>query len=324
MALFGGGGGDVTSKMTRPGYLQDWINQLYGQIGDTNSGNYVDRGYVGLNQNQQDALNSLSNSGALNNLINQYMGAAGQGVDMMNNAYGSLGNLMNQGNITGEQISNLANQLYDEGSVNDAIKAVNSQTQEGLARNTLPALAEQYSGQAGFGSGGKAAKSFAQQGALQQMQGNAQNITDQAYNSALGQAQGILSGNRQNQAAALGGLSQIGSQLVGLGGQAGQLSQQQMNNMWNAGLRQQMNEQGRLDNDYMNALNGQNWGYQDINNILGAAGILNGALGQTSRTKTSGGGGGFLGGAAAGAGMGSMFGPWGALAGGVIGGLGGM
>lgn len=319
MALLGGGGGSTTSQMTRPEYIQQYINQLLGQMKNTSSGDYVNKEYIGLNQNQQDALDQLASSGALGALSSQYLNAAQGGLGYMDQAQQGWQNLMNGGGITADQIGVLAEQLYNDEEVQNAITANNEQVQQSLARGALPSIAQQYAGQSGSGS--RMAKTFAQSDALNQMQNNATNITNSAYDSALAQAQNILSGNRNSQASALSGLSNIGGQLAGLGEQAGQLSQQQMMNQWNAGLQQQQDQQGMLNNAYQNAQNAANWGWQDINNQLGAAGILNGALGQTTTTKQSGGGGGFLGGAMSGAAAGSAFGPWGALAGGVIGGL---
>lgn len=319
MALFGGGGGSSTSQMSRPEYLQRYIDQLVSQMNNTSSGEYVNKDYIGLNQNQNQALEGLASSGALGALSSQYLDAAQSGLGYMDQAQQGWQNLMNQGGITAEQIGALAEQLYNDEEVQNAITANNEQVQQSLARNSLPSIAQQFAGQSG--SGARMAKSFAQGDALNQMQNNATNITNSAYDSALSQAQNILSGNRTNQASALSGLSSIGTGLAGLGEQAGQLSQQQMMNQWNAGLQQQQNEQGMLNNAYQNAQNAANWGWQDINNQLGAAGVLNGALGQKTTTTQSGGGGGFLGGAMSGAAAGSAFGPWGALAGGVIGGL---
>ncbi|MCS5737295.1 hypothetical protein [Herbiconiux daphne] len=61
-------------------------------------------------------------------------------------------------------------------------------------------------------------------------------------------------------------------------------------------------------------------GNQDIQNRINAASVMNGVLGQTTKVQQSGGGSGILGGAMSGAAAGSAFGPWGALAGAVIGG----
>lgn len=322
MGLFGGGSKTQTSSMSRPGYLTDYINQLTNMIGQTSSGDYVNKDYVGLNATQQAALEQLANSGALRDLSSQYLNAGQQGLNDLDYTQNALNDLYNQGPITGDQIGNLANQLYNQEDVQAAIDAQNQSVQEQLARSTLPSVAEQYMGQAGQGSGARMAKDFAQGDALQQMQANAANTTDAAYNSALGQAQNILSGNRQNQAAALSGLAQNASNMSNIGIQAGNLAQQAIQNQWQAGAQQQQDIQNRYNNQYQNDINNQNWGWNDIQNQINAASVLNGALGQTTTQKVSGGGSGFLGGAMSGAAAGSAFGPWGALAGGVIGGLG--
>lgn len=310
-----------TSRMTRPDYINSYINQLANQVGNTSSGDYVNLEYAGMNAAQKQALEQLAQSQGLGALSSQYLNAGQQGIQNMASAYDQFGNMYNQGPISADQVSSLANQLYDDSAVQAAIDATNQQTQEQLARHTQPQIAQQYGGQAGFGSGGKMVKDFAQQGALNQMQSNASDITNQAYNTAINQAQSILSGNRQNQAAALSGLAQTGGTLANYGTMAGDISQQAIMNKWNAGYQQQMNQQNIMDNNYQNAINNQNWGYQDIQNQLGAAGVLNSALGQQTTTKTSGGGSGIFGGMMSGAAAGSAFGPWGALAGAAIGGV---
>ena len=319
MSLFGGGSKKSTSQMIRPEYIQQYIDQLNAQMGNTSSGDYVNRENVGFNQNQQQALDKLGQSNALGALSSQYMDAAQSGLGYLDTANQGYSNMFNQGGITADQIGALAGQLYNDEEVQNAITANNEVIQQNLARQALPSISQQYAGQSG--SGARMAKSFAQGDALNAMQGQATDITNSAYDAAVGQAQNILSGNRQNQAAALSGLSNIGGNMAGLGTQAGQLSQQQMMNQWGAGLQQQQQDQAALNNDYQNSMNSANWGWQDINNQLGAANIFNAALGQKTTTKQSGGGGGFLGGAMSGAAAGSSFGPWGALSGGMIGGL---
>ena len=56
MALFGGGNSKTTSQMIRPEYIQQYIDQLNKQIGNTSSGDYVYRDNVGFNNNQKISL----------------------------------------------------------------------------------------------------------------------------------------------------------------------------------------------------------------------------------------------------------------------------
>lgn len=92
-----------------------------------------------------------------------------------------------------------------------------------------------------------------------------------------------------------------------------------------AGGVQQEQQQAELNTQYQNLFNQAEFPYQQLSylaNIIAAAG---GGAG-TSTASTSGGGNmltGAIGGGLTGAGIGSMFGPWGALIGGGIGALGG-
>jgi hypothetical protein len=321
MSLFGGGSKTSTSKVTRPGYVTSMVNDLSNQINSAATPEWINQNYAGLTSDQQSALNQLLNNSQLTNYANQLMGAGQSGLSQLTDVQNQLANLYGKGQISAADINNLAGQLYNSEDVENAIKASNAQTEQQLATATNPAVAQQTMQQAGFGSSQRLAKDQAARAALSEEQGNANSITNQAYNSALEQAQGILSGNRQNQLNALSGLGQIGSQQAGLLNTAANAYQQNYLNQLNAANQQWQNEQGALDTKYNNAIGAQNMGWQDINNRLNAAGVLNGALGQTQKTTVSGGGGGLLGGLASGAAAGSAFGPWGALAGAALGGV---
>lgn len=317
----------ATSKIERPEYINSFIQSLNSQINNADMGQYIDQQYTGLSQNQLDALNQLAASPELRDLAQQYTNAGKQGLGYLDSAYNQLQSLYNDGGYTAAQQGALADQLYDEQGVNSAIDAQNAVTKEQLARSTIPQIVQQYNSQGGFGSGAKMAKGMAQQGALNQMQSDAANISNQAYQSAMDKASSILSGNQQNRGAALSGLVSGGAQMSGLGQQAGDLNQQVLNNQLNAGNIQQNDQQTAFNNAYQNAINQQNYGYQQINNLTNAASVLNGAQGQTSTTTVSGGSNGFGGaltGAVTGAVQGFMMGgPYGALAGAAVGGASG-
>lgn len=321
MALFGGGGGGATTvKISRPQYIQDMINRLNGQIQNTSSGEYINKQFAGTNADQQAAYEQLMASPELNQLAQQYMRSGQEGLSDFDSAYSQLQDLYNQ-QITPEQIDQLAGSLYSQSDVQAAIDAQNDQTKEQLARQALPQVAEQYGGQQGFGSGQRVATDMVKTGALNQMQDTANSISDQAYQSALNQANSILSGNRQSQGAALSALGSNAGYMAGLGTRSGDLEQQAIENAWNAGQQQQQQQQSQMNNDYTNAINKQNYGWQQVNNLEGAASVLNGALGQKSTSTTTGGGGGIFGGMVSGAITGFMTGgPYGALAGAAVGG----
>lgn len=319
MGLFGGGSSTTTSKMTRPDYIQNMINSLTNQVNNTTNGSYVNQQYAGLNQTQQDALNQLINSDQLNSLSGQLISGGQSGLDTLNSAYSQLQNLASNGAITSDQINNLAGQLYDKNSVQAAIDATNYGTKQNLAENTLTNIAQQTMQGGAGGSAARLAKDNAKTAALSQMQNDSSNITNQAYNNAVSQANSILSGNRQNQYSALGALAQNGSSMAGLANTGAQMANQANNNALAAGNIMQQNTQNSLNNNYNNAINNQNYDWSQIQNLINASSVLNGAQGMTTKTTTSGGGSGMLGGAMSGAAAGSAFGPWGALAGGVIG-----
>lgn len=318
MGLFGGGSKTTTSQMTRPDYIQNMINSLTNQVNNTSNGSYVNQQYAGLNQTQQDALNALINSDQLNQLSSQLISGGAGGLDTLNSAYSQIQNLANDG-INADKINNLAGQLYDGNSVQAAIDATNYGTKQNLAKNQLTNIAQQTMQDGAGGSAARMAKDNARTAALSQMQNDASNLTNEAYNNAVNQANGILSGNRQNQYNALGALAQNGAQQAGLAGVGANMANQANLNALGAGNVMQQNTQNSLNNDYQNSMYKQNYDWGQIQNMLNAASVLNGAQGMTTTSKTSGGGSGMLGGAMSGAAAGSAFGPWGALAGGVIG-----
>lgn len=320
MGLFGGGSSTTTSTMTRPDYIQSMIDSLTNQVNNTSNGSYINQQYAGLNQTQQDALNQLINSDQLNSLSGQLISGGQTGIDTLNSAYSQLQNLANNGGITSDQINNLAGQLYDNDSVQAAIDATNYGTKQNLAENTLTNIAQQTMQDGAGGSAARMAKDNAKTAALSQMQNDASNLTNQAYNNAVSQANSILSGNRQNQYSALGSLAQNGSTMANMASTGAQYANQANNNALAAGNAMQQDSQANLDNTYNNSINNQNYDWSQIQNMINAASVLNGAQGMTTKTTTSGGGG-LLGGIASGAAAGSAFGPWGALAGGALGAL---
>lgn len=321
MGLFGGGSKTTTSSMTRPDYIQNMIDSLTNQVNNTNNGSYVNQQYAGLNQTQQDALNQLINSDQLNSLSGQLIQGGQAGLDTLNNAYSQLQGLANNGGITSDQISGLAGLLYDKDAVQGAIDATNYGTKQNLAKNQLTNIAQQTMQGGGGGSASRMAKDNARTAALSQMQNDASSITDQAYNNAVSQANSILSGNRQSQFSALGALAQNGANTAGLANTGAQFANQANQNALNAGNMMQQNDQAYLNNNYNNAINNQNYDWSQIQNMINATSVLNGAQGMTTKSTTSGGGSGLLGGVMSGAAAGSAFGPWGALAGGALGGL---
>lgn len=321
MGLFGGGSSAQKSKTTRPDYIQSMIDSLMNQTNNTTNGSYVNQQFAGLNQTQQDALNQLINSDQLNSLSSQLISGGQTGLSTLDSAYSQLQNLAGNGGITSDQINDLAGQLYDNDSVQAAIDATNYGTKQNLAENQLTNIAQQTMQNGAGGSASRMAKDNAKTAALSQMQNDASNLTNSAYQNAVGQANSILSGNRQQQYNALGALAQNGSNMAGLANTGAQFANSANQNALAAGNQMQANTQNQNNMNYNNAINNQNYDWTQIQNMLNAASVLNGAQGMTTTTTSSGGGTGMLGGAMSGAAAGSAFGPYGAMAGGVIGAL---
>lgn len=321
MALFGGGGGGSTTKTTRPDYINNFIKTLNNQVNSTNVGDYTALQQAGLTDDQIKAYQDLMNSDYLNNAASQLYSSGQEGINTLNTAYQNWADLYNQPDTTNVDIENLANQLYSQSDVQDLINAQNQQIESDLGTSTLPQIAEQ-SNQAGFGSSGALLRSRAKQSAAQQEQNAAAQASQNAYDNALQQAQSIVSGNQSNRRAALTGLTGNAMTQSGMLQQGSLYSQQALNNGVYAAQQQQAQNQSALDTNYKNQMAKQNWGYQQINNQLGAANVLNAAQGQQTKTTTSGGGSGILGGAMSGMAAGAMTGnPYIALAGAAVGAL---
>lgn len=307
----------TTSSISRPAYFNDYLNTLSGQVQNMPDLQYVNQDYTGLNNYQNQALQQLIESNDLNKYAGLYADSGNQGLNNIDSAYNQLQNT--QAYTTGD-VDNLANQFYNAEDVQAAIDASNEGILSNLAINTLPGVSEQYGNQAGIGSGGRIAKSMAKADATSNAINSANSITNSAYNNAVQQADNLLSNNQAEKMNALSGLYGIGNlQSQGLYNSAMYSNQANQNALY-AGNFLQQDQQNALDNDYNNQLLNQNIGWQDIQNRINAASVLNGGYGQTTTTtqKT---GGGLLGGMMSGAAAGSAFGPWGAVAGAALGGI---
>lgn len=307
----------TTSKVSRPGYYTDMLNGLSDDINNMGNLEYINQNYSGLNNYQNDALQQLIQSNALN----QYGGLYNQqGMNGLTNVDSAYNQLMNTQGYTTQDIENLAKQFYSDADVQAAINASNENILSNMATGTLPSISEQYGNQAGMGSGQRMAKSLAKADATSQAMSNSNQITDSAYNNAIQQANALLDNNQSEKMNALNGLYNVGNaQTQGLYNGANAYNQANLNALYAGNIMQQDN-QNRLDNDYNNQLMNQNIGWQDIQNRINAASVLNGGYGQTTTQYTKSGGG-MLGGIMSGAAAGSAFGPYGMLAGAALGGI---
>ncbi|HEG2205559.1 TPA: hypothetical protein SCS57_002044 [Enterobacter cloacae] len=319
MGLFGSSGGSTTSKTTRPDYIMNMVNGLSEQINNASVGSYNNLDYSGFNANQKAAYDEFMNNKDNQAWANDLIKSGQAGLDTLDNAYNQYAGLGDA--YSTDALTNLTSQLYNRGDVENAINASNQASERQFSTETAPNVAQQANLSGGFGSAQRLGQARAQEALINEEQANAENISNNAYNQALTSAQSILASNDSNRRSALGSLTSNAINQAGNINTGAALQQNAYEQGLAATQANQQDRQNAMNNAYMNQQNANNWQYQDINNRLGAASVMNGVLGQTSKTTTSGGGAGFLGGAMSGAAAGSAFGPWGALAGAVIGGV---
>lgn len=326
MALFGGGGKSQTSSTTRPSYITNMIKGLSNDINNAKLGDYENLQYEGLNANQKAALSSMVNNHEYQNYAQQLMSYGNEGLNQLNNVYNQITNAYNDSNITPEKLNALASNLYSENDVNAAIQAANSAAERSYSLEVAPNLAQQTMQQSGFGSGSALAQRRAQESLQQQELTNANQLSDEAYNNAMQQAQNILASNQSTQRAALGQLSTNYLNQANAYGQGALMANTLNEQAYNAALQNQANLQQQYNVNYNNATNKQYWNQQATNNLISGAQVLNNALGQRVQSKTTGGGGlgGILSGAMSGAmSMAATGNPWAMAGGALVGGISG-
>ncbi|HCB9835985.1 TPA: hypothetical protein M2Q89_000693 [Escherichia coli] len=318
MGLFGGSGGSQTSKTTRPDYIMNMVNGLGDQIKNASVGTYNNLDYSGFNENQKAGYDAFMNNPEMQSYADQLIANGQSGIDTLDSAfnqYAGLGDAYSTSALT-----NLTSQLYNGQDVENAINASNQASERQYSTRTAPNSAMQANLSGGFGSAQRLSRSMDEEALVNEEQANAENISNNAYNQALTSAQSIISSNDTNKRAALGSLTTNAINQANQANTGANLQQNLYDQSLAATQAYQQDRQNAANNAYTNQQNANNWNQQDIQNRIGAASVMNGALGMTSKTTTSGGGSGFLGGAMSGAAAGSAFGPWGALAGAVIGG----
>lgn len=310
----------TTTKTTRPDYITNLVNSLSNDIRSTNIGDYTNLQYSGMDDNSYKALQSMLNNPEYRNYAEQLMNAGTEGLDTLNSTFDQVSEAYNNGEITADQLDTLASRLYNRGDVENQITQLNRQAERQYSTDVAPNAAQQVNVNAGFGSMNRLASRRGEEALTQQMQANSENTSNQAYQTALDQAQNILTSNQATRRAALGTLSQNAATQAGYMSKGAQMNDYLNQQGFNAVQQMQDDRQNQLNNEYQNSINRQQWQKQQTNNLINSAAVLNGALGMTTTQSTSGGSG-FLSGAIAGAGTGAAFGPYGALAGGILGGI---
>lgn len=314
--------------------LKDILNEAQKQYEETGGldGNWIDKQFPDLSDDMKSSLQNMAESGNLQNVtnnINNITAGAQGNVDSSADALKGL----SQGGITGQQVNDLAGQLYDSDTVKSQTEQLGkdvNQAYEGQVQSLnqqAGASGNMGSSRAGVAQGvisGKANDALAK--------GTA-DIQNSARTNAYNQALGTLQQNQNTNLNAAGQLGQLGMNQGQLQAGNSSIYQQMLNNQVNSSAVGQDWLSQNAANNWFNQTGNSNAGWDNLSKYLqmvGSVGGMGGTSNSTSKTSGGGGGGGglsgALGGAMAGAGTGAQVSggnPWAAGAGGVLGGIGG-
>lgn len=244
------------------GWYDSAKNEGYiSQTGDLNSiyGNY-------LNQLQQMQQGSAETGQGLMN----------QGLEGLKGTQSFYDKLMNGGSdITSADITNMAGDFINNDLLQGQIDAANRDTARNLMENTLPGIdrAAVDGGNMGSSRAGVAA-AVAERGANEKMADTSAAMRGQAYNSALNQAQSVLTGNIQNQINGANNSYLGANNMIGQGSSWGQNMTNTMSQSLTSAQLQAMlqgaNQTDKIGNrDYLANLLGQ---YSNIASGIGGMG----------------------------------------------------
>lgn len=290
MGLLGGSSGDVTSSsssyMTRPQYVEDFINEVTQYANELNPVDWINKEYAGLNQWEQDALNKMTNSNMIDNLTQGLERMGQSGSDMLSQALTGMQSLWQQGPITAQDITNEANQLYDEQAVQGAQTAANNQiySQTGA---TMAQHAQSNLNQGAYTSGAANQRNTDIANATSSIGTTDSAIANQAWTQALKEGAGLLTGQRSLEQGALSGLMKLGKGEMNQAFTGANAAMKGIDQEFEAGLIEQMNQQNQDNMNYFNQKGNQNIPWYYANEMLKLAGVLNTAEGTNRTTNTS-------------------------------------
>lgn len=265
MGLFGGA--TTTTQSVKPSSgVADLLKQIANMTNNMDVGSYINHNVAGLNSTQNDALSSLTNNTALNQVANMYGGLTQQGIGQYGDANQILQNVANNG-VTGSNVND-----FTSGMLGNALNK-NAVTQ-GIS-----------SGNAAGSLGGGAAVRAANRANTNNISALTNNSRQQSLNS-LGA--NVLQGNNTSQLGAAGLLGNIANANVNLGNQSAALSQTAMTNALNAGNKQQAQTQKEYTNDWQNQMGAQQFDWNQLNNKLNVLNSLSPMAGYTISGVTPG------------------------------------
>lgn len=259
MSLFGGA--TTTTTSVKPSdNVSDLLKQIASMTNNMDVGDYINHNVAGLNQTQNNALSSLTNNTALNQVANMYGGLTQQGINQYGDTNSLLQNIANNG-VTGQQVND-----FTSGMLGSALNkgAISQGTNAGNAAASL-----------GNGAAVRAANKTNSSNIAALTNNNRQ----QSLNS-LGA--NVLQGNNTAQLGAANLLGNIANANVNLGNQSAGLTQTAMTNALNAGTQQQQQQQKEYTNDWQNAMGSQQFDWNQLNNKLNVLNSISPMAGYTT------------------------------------------
>lgn len=291
--------------------LENILNQadkLFNEQGGINA-EWIDKEIADLTPEMQETVKNMISNPQFTDLAQQYKDIAAGGQAQVGQAGGALGGLLQQG-IKGQDINELASELYDSELVKSQTAQLGADVQDALGKD-VQALNQRAASSGGMGSSrAGVAQGVATGKAADAMATGSAAIQNQARQSAYQQAGQTLMGNQSTALGAAGQLGSLGMGQLGMLNNVGNLYQQNLQNqLTGSGILQQY-QQGVLNNKWMNQMGQQQMGWDQLNKLLGVAGSIGGMGGTNTTTQTGGGGkGGGM------AGLGSLVGGVGSLVG---------
>lgn len=281
------------------GQLKDILNDAQKQYEATGGldGNWIDKQFPDLTDEMKQSLLNLSESGNLKQVTDSINKITSSSADNVNQASSALSGIAS-GGVSGEQINQLASQLYDSDTVRSQVGSLTDNAMKNYDRQVQGLnQSATSSGNMGSSRAGVAQGVMAGETNKAIAQGTA-DIQNNARTNAYGQAISTLQNNQSNSLNAANSLGSLGMNQGQLqAGNAG-IYQNILQNEATSANTTQTQAQGKADNDWFNQVGQSNAGWDNLSKYLqmvGSVGGMGGTSTSTGTTTSSGGGG--LGGA---------------------------
>jgi len=265
MGLFGGS--TKTTNTVKPSdNVADLLRQIASMTNNMDVGGYINHDIAGLNDTQNNALQALTDSSALNQVAGMYGGLTKQGLGQLGDVNQLLQGVANNG-VTGQQVKDFTNGMMGSSVNRGAIS-------QGLS-----------AGNAAQSLGGGAAVRAANRANSNNISALTNNNRQQSLNN-LGV--NVLQGNNSSQLGAANLLGNVANSNINLGNQSAGLTQSALMNALNAGNQMQSQTQNEYNNTWQNQMGSQQFDWNQLNNKLNVLNSLSPMAGYTTTSNTPG------------------------------------